>query len=173
MGSLGIGIMNLMDFLLSSKDNSKIDGKQITVGAVHFQPHPPTLALVFANLDLEMDLTIGSFNFCFGSLESVRLSNSINLGPSAGQTVNMATSETLVGSSSEVNSPFIIKPMKSKRNTMKELDEITENLDLEESSGYSDMTSNKNLDNISNYPEEEFTVGYGDVSNKPEDTWRT
>jgi hypothetical protein len=41
--------------------------------------------------------------------------------------------------------------MKSKKNTAKELDEIMENLDLEESSGYSDMASDENLDNVSNY----------------------
>jgi hypothetical protein len=66
MGTLGIGIMNLMAFSLSSKSDSKIDGNQITFGAIDFQPHPPTLSLVFANLDWEMDLTIGNFNFLSG-----------------------------------------------------------------------------------------------------------
>jgi hypothetical protein len=41
MGILGIGIMNLMAFSLSSKNNSNIDENQITFGAVDFQPHPP------------------------------------------------------------------------------------------------------------------------------------
>jgi hypothetical protein len=70
VGSLGVGITNSMAFSLLSKRNSKIDGNQITFGAVDFQPHPPTLAPVFTNLDREMDLTIGSFNFRVGSLGS-------------------------------------------------------------------------------------------------------
>jgi hypothetical protein len=61
VGTLGIGIKNSMAFLLSSKNNSKINGN-ITFGVVDFQPHPPTLTPVFANLDQEMDMTIGSFN---------------------------------------------------------------------------------------------------------------
>jgi hypothetical protein len=63
MGNLGVGIMNSKAFLPSSKINSKIDGNQITFGAIDFQPHPPTLAPVFANLDQKMDLTIEIFNF--------------------------------------------------------------------------------------------------------------
>jgi hypothetical protein len=51
MGTLDIGIMNLMAFSLLSKSNSKIDRNQITFGAVDFQPHPPTLAPIFLNLD--------------------------------------------------------------------------------------------------------------------------
>jgi hypothetical protein len=53
--------MDSTTFLLSSKSNSKIDGNQITFGTIDFQPHAPTLAPVFARLDHEMDLTIGSF----------------------------------------------------------------------------------------------------------------
>jgi hypothetical protein len=51
VGSLGVGIMNLIAFSLSSNNNSKIDGNQITLGATDFQPHPPTLTLIFASLD--------------------------------------------------------------------------------------------------------------------------
>jgi hypothetical protein len=57
MGTLGVGIMNSTIFSPSSKSNSKIDGNQIAIVAVDFQKHPPTLALVFASLDQEMDLT--------------------------------------------------------------------------------------------------------------------
>jgi hypothetical protein len=64
-----------MAFSLLSKRHSKIGGNQITFGAVDFQPHPPTLAPIFANLDQGVDLTIGSFNFRVGSLGSVRLSD--------------------------------------------------------------------------------------------------
>jgi hypothetical protein len=117
--------MNLTAFFPSSKSNSKIDGNQITFGAIDFQPHPPTLAPVFASLDQEMDLMIGSFNFHVGSLGSIRLSDLINLGLSAGNTTIMATSETSVGSSSEVNLPVGIKPTKGI--IVEELDEIMEN----------------------------------------------
>jgi hypothetical protein len=144
MGTLGVGIMNSMVFSPSSKSNSKIDGNQIAFGAVDFQPHPPTLAPVFASLDQEIDLTIRSFNFRVGSLGSVRLSDLVNLGPSAGKATIAATSETLVGSSSEVNSPVSIKTAKG--STVKELDEIMENLDLDESSGYPVKGSDQNLD---------------------------
>jgi hypothetical protein len=120
-----------------------------------------------------MDLTIGSFNFCVGSLGSVCLSDPINSGPSAGKTATAATSEAMVGSSSEVNSPVSVKPMKSKKNTAKELNKIMKNLDLEESLGYSDMASDKNLANVSNYSEEDFMACYGNVSGNSEDTWRS
>jgi hypothetical protein len=65
--------MNSTGFSLSSKSNSKIDENQITFGTVDFQPDPPTLAPVFANLDQDMDLTIGSFNFHVGSQDPLRL----------------------------------------------------------------------------------------------------
>jgi hypothetical protein len=132
VGTLGVGILNLTAFSPSSKSNSKIDKNQVNFGTINFQPHPPTLAPVFANLDQEMDLMIGSFNFCVGSLGSIRLSDLINSGPLAGKTIAVATSETSVGSPSEVNSPVNIEPMKSKGNAIEELDEIMEYLDLKE-----------------------------------------
>jgi hypothetical protein len=52
----------------------------------------------------EMDLTIGSLNFHVGSSGSIRLSDSVNLGLSASETKTITVSESLVGSSSEVNS---------------------------------------------------------------------
>jgi hypothetical protein len=51
--------MNSTTFLPSSRRNSKIDGNQVNFGTIDFQPHPPTLAPVFANLDQEMDLISG------------------------------------------------------------------------------------------------------------------
>jgi hypothetical protein len=78
MGILGIGIMNSTTFSPSSKSNSKIDGNQVTFRTVDFQPHPPTLAPVFANLDQKMDLMIGSFNVHIGSLGSLHLSDLIS-----------------------------------------------------------------------------------------------
>jgi hypothetical protein len=71
-----------------------------------------------------MDLTIGSFNFRFRSLGSLRLLDPIPLGPWAGKTAVAATSEASVGSTNEVNSPANGKPVKSKGNIVDELDEI-------------------------------------------------
>jgi hypothetical protein len=65
-------------FLLSSNSNSKIDKNQITFGAIDFQPQSPTLAPVFASLDQEMDLMVGSLNFNVRSLGTTRLSDPIN-----------------------------------------------------------------------------------------------
>jgi hypothetical protein len=115
-----------------------------------------------------MDLTIGSFNFHVGSLGSMRLSDPINLGPSAGKTAVASTSETSVGSSSEVNSSVSIKPTKGIM--VEELDKIMENLDLDDSSGYSDIGFDENLDESNSYLEEDFMVCYGNVSNTSEDT---
>jgi hypothetical protein len=63
--------------------------------------------------------------------------------------------------------------MKNKGNTVEELNEIIENLDLEESSGYSDMASEENFDNINSSSEEDFMAYYGNVSGNSEDTWRS
>jgi hypothetical protein len=123
--------MNSTTFLPTSESNTKIDRNHVTFGAVNFQPHPPTLAPVFENLDQEMDMMIGSFNLRVGSLGSVRLADPINLGPSVGKTATAVASETSIGSCSEVNLPISIKP--TKESTVEELEEIMENLDLEES----------------------------------------
>jgi hypothetical protein len=106
VGSLGIGIMNLTIFSLPANSNSKVDGNQISFGTVDFQPHPPTLTLVYARLDQEMDLTIGSLNFRVGSLGSINVSDPSRSDLSAGKTVTMAISESSVGYSSEVNLPI-------------------------------------------------------------------
>jgi hypothetical protein len=127
MGNLDIGFMNSTTFLVSPNSNSKIDGNQITFGAIDFQPHPLTLTLVFERLDQEMDLTIESLNFRVSSLGSIRHSDLINSGPSAGKIVSAARSESSVGSSSEVNSPIIFKPTENIEDTVEELDKIMEN----------------------------------------------
>jgi hypothetical protein len=167
--SLGVGIMNLTGFLLSSNNNSKIDGKRIIFRAVDFRPHPPTLAPVFIILDREMDLMIGSLNFRVRSLGSTRLSDPINSGPLVGKTASAARSESSIGSSSEVNSPVNFKPMENIEGIVEELDEIMENLDLGESSGYSDKGSNESFDN---HPVKDLATRSGGVSDSNEDTWR-
>jgi hypothetical protein len=96
VGNDGVGIMNSTAFSLSFKDNSKIDGNQITFGAMDFQPHTTTLDLFFANLDQEMDLMIRSFNFRIGSLGSIRVLDPVNSGPSAGK-IAVTNSKTSIG----------------------------------------------------------------------------
>jgi hypothetical protein len=97
--------MNSTAFSLLANNNSKVGGNQISFGTVDFQLHPPTLTPVFASLDQEMDLTIGSLNFHVGSFGSIRLLDSTKSDPSANKTATIAISESSVGSSSEVNSP--------------------------------------------------------------------
>jgi hypothetical protein len=60
VGSLGVGVMSSTAFSPTSRSNSMFDGSHIFSGTVDFQPHPPTLILVFANLDQDMDITIRS-----------------------------------------------------------------------------------------------------------------
>jgi hypothetical protein len=104
VGTLGIGIMNSTAFSLPANSSSKVDVNQISFGTVDFQLHPPTLTPVFARFDQEMDLTIGSLNFCVSSLGSIRLSDSTKSDPSARKTTTIAMSESSIGSSNEVNS---------------------------------------------------------------------
>jgi hypothetical protein len=172
VGSLGVGIMNSTAFLLLSNSNSKLDGNQITFGAIDFQPHPPTLTPVFASLDQEMDLMIGSLNFCVGSLGSIRLSDLINSGPSAGKIVSLSRSESSVGSSSEVNSLISFKPTGNIEDTVEELDEIMENLNLGKSSGHSDKGSDENYDN-NHQPVGDFMICCDNTSDKSTDMWKT
>jgi hypothetical protein len=172
VGSLGVGIMNSTAFSLSPNSNSKIDGNQITFGAVDFQLHPQTLTPVVENLDQEMDLTIGSLNFCVGSMGTIFLTDPTNSGLSAGKTVSTARSESSVGSSSEVNSPFCLKTMQNIEDIVEELDEIMENLDLGKSSGHSDKGFDENYDN--NYqPAGDFMICYDSTSDKSTDSWKT
>jgi hypothetical protein len=123
------------------------------------------LALIFANLDQEMNPTIISFNFHVGSLGSTRFSDPTESGPSAGSTTIMTTSEASVGSSSEVNSLVNVKP--TKIDTVEELGKIMENLDLKKSLGTS---SGKKFDDIS---ERDFITNHGDVSGNLKNTLRT
>jgi hypothetical protein len=99
--------MNSTAFSLLTNRNSKIDGNQ-----------------VFTSLDQEMDLTIGSLNFCVSSLGTIRLSDSTRSDPSAEKTTPATISESSVGSSSEVNSPVRFKPTENIDNTIEELDKI-------------------------------------------------
>jgi hypothetical protein len=79
MGTLGIGIMNLMTFSLLANSNPEVDKSQ------------------------EMELTIGSLSFYVESSGSTRLSNLAKSGPSARKAERITISGSSVGSSSEVN----------------------------------------------------------------------
>jgi hypothetical protein len=164
--------MNSTTFSLSPNNNSKIDGNQITFGAIDFQPHPPILTPVFESLDQEMDQTIESPNFLVGSLGTIRLSDLTNSGPSAGKTVSATRSESSVGSSSKVNSPVSFKPTENIEDTVEELDEIMENLGLGKSSGHPDKDFDKNRDN-KNQPIGDFMICCGSTSDKSTCTWKT
>jgi hypothetical protein len=154
VGNLGVGIMNSTAFSLSANSNLKFDENQISFGTVDFQPHQPNLTSVFTSLDQEMDLTIGSLNFCVGSLGSIRLSDPMKSGLSAEKTATMEMSESSDGSSSEVNSPISFTMIEKIEDTIEELDETMENLDLGEQSG-------------------DFMICYSSISNKSTDTWKT
>jgi hypothetical protein len=145
--------MNLTAFSLPSNSNSKVDGNQISFGTVDFQPHPPTLTHVFASLDQEMDLTIGSLSFHGSSLGSIRLSDPTKLHPWAGKTATMEISKSSVGSSTEVNSPVSFTMMENIEDKIEELSETMENFDLGEQSV-------------------DFMICCGNISDNSTDTWK-
>jgi hypothetical protein len=113
MGTLGVGIMNLTAFSLSANSNPQVDKIQIPFKTVDFQPHQSSFAQVFESMDQDMDLTIGSLNFCVGSLGSTEI---------------VAMSESSESSSSEVNSPVSLA--EAKEGKIAGGDEIIENFDL-------------------------------------------
>jgi hypothetical protein len=88
-----------------------------------------------------MDLMIGSLNFRVGSLGTTRLSDPMKSGLSAEKTASAAMSESLVGSSSEMNPLVSFTLKKTTECTIEQLDEIMGNLDLKEASGHSDKSS--------------------------------
>jgi hypothetical protein len=101
-----------------------------------------------------MDLTIGSLNFCIGSLGSIRLSDPAKPDPSASETKTIAMTESSVGSSSETNSPVSFATAEIVGEKIKELNETMENLDLGDQL-------------------EDLMICYDDVSDKSTDTWKT
>jgi hypothetical protein len=129
VGTLGVGIMNSMAFLLSANNNSQVDIIQIPFGIVDFQPHQSSFTQVFESMDQDMDLTIESLNFRVGSLGSIRLSDLMKMDPSANGPEIVAMSESSEGSSSEVNSPVSLAEAKEEK--IAGGDETMENFDLE------------------------------------------
>jgi hypothetical protein len=105
MGTLGVGIMNLLAFSPLANNNPEVDKIHIPFGTVDFQPHQSNFTQVFQSMDEDMDLTIGSLNFRVRSLGSICLSDPAKPGPSASESKTVAMLESSEGSSSEVNSP--------------------------------------------------------------------
>jgi hypothetical protein len=87
-------------------------------------------------------------------------------GPLAEKTVSAAMSESSAGSSSEVNSLVIFTLTKTTECTIKELDEIMENLDLGETS---DKGSSGNFGKGTTA---DFTTRDGGVSDNDESMWK-
>jgi hypothetical protein len=130
VGTLGIGIMNSTAFSLLANNNSEVDENQISFGTVDFQPHLPNFTPIFESMDQDMDLTIGSINFCVRSLGLIRLSDPISSDPSASEAKIAAMSESSVGSSSKANSPVSFTATEIVEGKITEVDENMENFDL-------------------------------------------
>jgi hypothetical protein len=103
-------------------------------------------------MDQDMDLTIGSLNFCVGSLGSIRLFDPVKPDPSASKPKTLAMSESSEGSSSEVNSPVSLE--ETKEGKIAGGDETMENFDLE-------------------VQLEDLMICHDDTSDKSTDTWKT
>jgi hypothetical protein len=151
VGTPGVGIMNLMAFLLLANNNSQVDEIQIPFGIIDFQPHQSSFTQVFESMDQDMDLTIGSLNFRVGSLGLIRLSDPMKTGPLASEPETVAMSESSEGSSSEVNSPISLA--EAKEGKIVGSDETMENFDLE-----------VQLEDLMSY--------HGDTSDQSIDTWK-
>jgi hypothetical protein len=129
VGTLGVGIMNSTAFSPLANSNPEVDEIQIPFGTIDFQPHQSNFMQVFESMDEDMDLKIGSLNFCVGALGSIYLSDLAKLGPSASESKRVAMSESSEGSSSEVNSP--VSFAKAEEGKLVEGDKTMENFDLE------------------------------------------
>jgi hypothetical protein len=152
VGTLGVGIMNSMAFLLSAKNNSQVNEIQIPFGTIDFQPHRSSFMQVLESMDQDMDLMIRSLSFCIGSLGSIRLSDPMTADPSVSEPEIVAMSESLEGSSSEVNSSVSLA--EATKGKITGGDETMENFDLE-------------------VQLEDLTIYHGDNSDQSIDSWKT
>jgi hypothetical protein len=111
MGTLGVGIMNSMAFLLLASNNLEVNENQ------------------------EMELTFGSLSFYIRPSGSTRLSDPTKSGPSASKTERITASGSSVGSFSEVNLPVSLTATKDMKEKLEEFDETRGKPDMEEFSG--------------------------------------
>jgi hypothetical protein len=103
-------------------------------------------------MDQDMDLTIGSLNFCVGSLGLIRLSDPMTADPSASEPEIVAMSESSEGSSSEANSPVSL--VEAKEGKIAGGDKTMKNFDLE-------------------VQLEDLTIYHDDNSDQSIDSWKT
>jgi hypothetical protein len=108
MGTLGVGIMNSMDFSLLANSNQEVDESQ------------------------EKELTFRSLNFYIGPSGSTRLSDPMKSIPSAGQAERTTASRSSVGSSSEVNSLVSLAATENLLGKLEEPEEIEQKIIVEE-----------------------------------------
>jgi hypothetical protein len=92
MGTLGVGIMNLMAFSLLANSSAEVDENQ------------------------EMELTIGSLSILIGPSGSTHLSDPVKPDPSASEPETEVMMEYSEGSSSEVNSPVSSEAVQEREN---------------------------------------------------------
>jgi hypothetical protein len=144
--------MNSMAFSLSANSNPQVDEIQIPFGTVDFQPHQSSFAQVFESMDQDMNLMIGSLNFCVGSLGLIRLSDPTKPDSSASEPEIVAMSESSEGSSSEVNSPTSLT--EAEEGKIAGGDETMENFGLE-------------------VQLEDLMICHDDTSDQSIDTWKT
>jgi hypothetical protein len=146
--------MNSTAFSLLANTSSEVDENQISFRTVDFQPHSSNFTPIFESMDQDMDLTIGSLNFCVRSLGSIRLSDPAKPDPSASEAKTTAMSELSVGSSSEANLPVSFATTEIAGEKIAEVDETMENLDLGDQL-------------------EDLMICHDDTSDKSTDTWKT
>jgi hypothetical protein len=151
VGTLAVGIMNSTAFLLLADSNPEVDEMQIPFEIVNFQPHQSSFMQVFKSMDQDIDLTIGSLNFCVRSLGSICLSDPVKPGPSASEPKTVAMLESSEGSSSKVNSLFSLAEIEEGK--IAGGDETMENFDLE-------------------VQLEDLMICHDDTSDKSTDTWK-
>jgi hypothetical protein len=99
VGTLGVGIMNLMAFSLLPSSSPEVDENQ------------------------KMDLTNGSLSFYVRPSGSTCLSDPAKSGPSTNKTEIIAKSGSSVGSSSEANSPVSPAATENLQEKLEEFDE--------------------------------------------------
>jgi dethiobiotin synthetase len=143
-----------MAFSLLANSSSEVDKNHISFRTVDFQPHLSNFTPIFERMDQDMDLTIESLNFRVGSLGLIRLSDPVSPNLSASEAKTVAMSESLVGSSSEANSPVSFTIIEIAEGKIAEVDENMENFDLG--------------DQI-----EDLMICHDDTSDKSTDTWET
>jgi hypothetical protein len=146
--------MNSTAFSLSANCSPEVDEIQIPFGTIDFQPHQSSFTQVFESMDQDVDLTIGSLNFCVGSLGLIRLSDPAKPGPSAIKSKIESMSESSEGSSSEVNSSVSFAEIETEGKKLAEGDKTMENFDLE-------------------VQLKDLMICHDDTSDKSTDTWKT